>query len=764
MVKLAELIVRWRLAVVAAWVTLAVALAVWVSPPDPAQSESISFLPGTSPSLQAEAVLEKYFPRSSGLSQVAIVLERTIPSPASVPAASSASAPAAAPTKRLTADDMAYLSGLMARLRQPLPVKLASELRAQQLLVQGPADLGALPINPYVSRDGQAAIVLANVPANYISIRSADTVKYIQELIARNPAPPGSSLAVTGAAALGADYAKASETSHRRTLWVTLAAVLIILLAVYRAPLSAVLVIGVITLAALVASGTLSLGAHIGLHVGTAERIFVFVLLYGAGVDYSLLYMSRFRELMGRQRPSHAAAAEALATTAPTIAASAGTVIGGLAMLTAAQFTIFRTTGQTVAAALAIALLASLTLLPAAAALLGRWLFWPSRQWDILGSRRLWPWVAELITRRPAWVLGLTLLALAIPAWRAIGRTYVYDTVAGLSNRYGSVAGVDTVKRHWAEGEIAPTTLLLVAQESARDRLATAAAALTNSLNTLPCVANVRSLAQPLGKDANLPAQGPLGLLLSPLTGSLRRQIESEYVGGSGLATRLVVVANCPPLSNQAMSMLEQVRRQTQKSLPPGISLHISGATAEMADIRSVTQSDFYRVAALTLTVVFLIVLALLRDIILAGFMVATTVISYLATLGLTWWFFTSVGGTAGLDWKVEIFLFVVMVAVGQDYNIFLAARLAEESARGSAAEAARAALTSTGGIISSAGLIMAATLGSLLVGDLALLVQLGFAFALGMLLDTFVVRPLLVPSFAVLTGRTGRPLRRRVG
>jgi RND superfamily putative drug exporter len=756
MVKLAELIVRWPVAVAAAWIILAVALGFLVSPPNPVESESLTFLPGSSPSVQADAVLEKYFPRSSGLSQVAIALERTSPASSSAPAAT-------APANRLTAEDLSYLSGLMARLRQPLPAKLASELNAQHLWVQGPADLGALPFNPYISRDGQAAILLVNVPANYITLRSANTVKHVRELIARTPPPAGTALAITGSAALGADYAAAAETSHRRTLWVTLVAVLVILLAVYRSPLSAVLVIGVITLAALVASGALSLGSRAGLHVGTAERIFVFVLLYGAGVDYSLLYLSRFREMLGRQRPARAAAGEALAATAPTIAASAGTVIGGLAMLSAAQFTLFKTTGQTVAGALVIALLASLTLLPAAAALLGRRLFWPNRRWDILGAQRFWPWAAGLITRRPAWVLGLTLLALAVPAWRGTGLTYVYDTVAGLSDRYASVAGVQAVKRHWPEGEIAPTTLVLVADEPAKDLLRPAAAALTESAGKLPCVANVRSLALPLGKGVNLPTQGPLGLLLSPLTGRLRERIESEYVGGDGLATRLVVVANCPPLSNQAMSMLEQVR-QTAEALPPGVRLYVSGSTADMADIRSVTQSDFYRVAALTLGVVFLIVLALLRDVILAGFMVASTVISYLATLGFTWWYFTGVGGTAGLDWKVEVFLFVVMVAVGQDYNIFLAARLAEESACGSATQAARAALTSTGGIISSAGLIMAATLGSLLVGDLALLVQLGFAFALGMLLDTFVVRPLLLPSFAVLTGRTGRPLRRHVG
>jgi RND superfamily putative drug exporter len=240
------------------------------------------------------------------------------------------------------------------------------------------------------------------------------------------------------------------------------------------------------------------------------------------------------------------------------------------------------------------------------------------------------------------------------------------------------------------------------------------------------------------------------------------KQVRSEYLSGDGRACRLSVILEQPALSNPAMATLAQLRRACLRALPAGFNLHLAGATAEMADVRSVTQRDFYRVAALTLAVVFLIVLALLRDAVLSGLMVASTVLSYLATLGATWWFFTALAGSSGLDWKVEVFLFVVMVAVGQDYNIFLAGRLAEESLRAPPRQAARAAIIHTGGVISSAGLIMAATLGSLASGDLALLVQLGFAFALGMLVDTFLVRPLLLPAAAVLTRRTGRALRRR--
>ncbi len=176
-----------------------------------------------------------------------------------------------------------------------------------------------------------------------------------------------------------------------------------------------------------------------------------------------------------------------------------------------------------------------------------------------------------------------------------------------------------------------------------------------------------------------------------------------------------------------------------------------------MIDVRDVTRRDMWVISSLTLGTIFVMVLLLLRDWLLSAFMVVATLISYFTTLGLTYWVVTIVLGQPGLDWKVQIFLFVVMVAVGQDYNIFLAARLAEESRKLPPREAVQQALVHTGPVISSCGIIMAATLGSLMVGTLGLMMQMGFALSMGMLVDTFVIRPLLLPSLAVLTGHTGR-------
>jgi RND superfamily putative drug exporter len=211
------------------------------------------------------------------------------------------------------------------------------------------------------------------------------------------------------------------------------------------------------------------------------------------------------------------------------------------------------------------------------------------------------------------------------------------------------------------------------------------------------------------------------------------------------------------PQSPEAMASLDRIRVATGQVLaraafPAGI--HFTGATAETMDLRDVTQSDFRRVTVLSLLVILLIVAALLRDVVLSLFLVASTVVGYLATLGVSSWVFTLFGGS-GLDWEVEVFLFIVMVAVGQDYNLFFAVRLAQESHHLDVSAATGRALVHTGRVISSCGVIMAVTLGSMVVGEIKMLQQLGFALGLGMLIDTFVVRPLLLPSFIVLTRRS---------
>ena len=737
----AAILVRARWFVLAAWVVTAGVLALTVRAPDPRINEPTGYLPDWLPSQRAIQAISQAFPRSGGLSQAVVVLERP-------------DDPATPQVERLTPADLNALDAIATRINDPAasPFGRLTDVKDLQVLspTRQPFLRGAL-VSPAQPGKGQAALIFVQVPANFITLRASDVVNHIQSIVDTAPLPPGLSVAVTGSASFGRDYAAASVASERRTQWVTVLAVMTILLLVYRAPLAAAVPLVAIGLAAIVATCVLALASHLGLRAGPAERIFVYVLLYGAGVDYALFFIARSREFLAIGRSPREAAAEGWAATIPAIVASAGTTISGLLMLTLAQFRIFRQVGPAVAIALLVALLAAITLTPAMVALLGRWIYWPNRRLTPASQRRIWPAIANFVTRHPVITLLLAAALLAPPAIRGSRLTWVYDTLADLKPTYASIRGADIIKRHWPIGELAPATVLIQAKQATNlNELTAISRQLTEELLNVPGVSEVRSLSAPVGAA---PATAPAL--------AARLAATSFYASPDAQAMRMTVVIDQPAFSNAAMATLDRVRQTIGNTLArtplAGSSVYLAGATVEMADIRALTQQDFYRVAVAALAIITLIAILLLRDAILAVFLVASTVLGYLTTLGLTYWVFTGLLGAAGIDWKVEVFLFVVMVAVGQDYNIFLTARLAQEGLRQPPRQAARSAIVATGGIISSCGLIMAATLGSLLAGDLTLLQQLGFAFAAGMLIDTFAVRPLLIPAFTVLTRRTGR-------
>jgi len=789
--RLAENLARWRWAVLAAWVAGAAALALWGPAGDSRSGDASGFLPPEAPSQVAAEALGRHFPRSAGLSQAVVVVER--PDDAATP-----------DVEGLTEADMAALGRIVRRIKDPDASPVGGNVDLRSLAVIDPGLLPALRevlVSPARSGRGQGALIIVQIPATFITLQAADVVDHIQHIVDTADLPAGLTVAVTGSASFGHDYAEAAEASHERTLWVTVSALILILLVVYRAPLAAAVPLGAVAVAVVVAVSLLAAGEALGIHVGAGERIFIYVLLFGAGVDYSLFFLGRFREHLEAGRPVAQAVVGSWLGTAPAIAASAGTTIAGLSMLMLARYGVYRHVGPAAALALAIALAAALTLVPALAAVAGRGLFWPGKV-HVRQRRAFWKTVAVFVTARPVVTLAVVGLALAVPAARATRVTWVYDTLADLKETYPAVRGATMVRRHWSVGELAPISVLVeTGPDVAPGALRDMSAGLTERLRAIPGVAKVRSASDPIGADhpppdppaetkprsAETPATAraawrPSGGVLGSLSGILTRpigwvadvateaagavreavvthELERSYLAPG--ATRLEVVMTDAPFCNAAMRTFEAVekatRAETAQSGLGGTRVYLAGATAGMMDVRTLTRGDFRRVAVAALVVIVAIVFLLLRDAWLSVFMVASTVLGYMAALGLTYWAFTGVFGAEGIDWKVEIFLFVVMVAVGQDYNIFLASRLAQEGRRAPPPAAARRAVVATGGIISSCGVIMAAALGSLMAGDLALLVQLGFAFAAGMIIDTFAVRPLLLPAFAVLTGRTGK-------
>ena len=592
---------------------------------------------------------------------------------------------------------------------------------------------------------------------------------------------------MTGSAAVGHDMNRAAESSLSKTTWATILLVLVILLIVYQSPLLALLPLVTIALSVQVsfwAIASLTLVPGLNFQVINITKLFVIVVLFGAGTDYCLFLIARYREELARGRSGPEALREAIEQVGGALVASAGTVIVGLGMLWFSQFAKIQYTGPAIALCLAIGLLAALTLAPVLLHWLRGAVFFPFRpphhekgadpDQESLAQIPLsvtWGKIAGFVIRRPGLILAVSIAALVPFAVIGARTTSNYSQLTDLSPDQPSIIGSKIVRNYFAAGELGPTTVL-VAHPGIDFRSEDGRAAveqLSKRIAGLPNVAEVRSISRPLGVS-------PENLQERLFDRARRRFVDPRYVATEpadpidlGHVTRFDLVFKTDPFSDASLRALEGVRATVLDAGRPGgalagmTSTGMSGSTSMVSDLRLVTTKDEQRMYWMVTLGVYAILVLLLRRPGICLYLIATVVLGYLASLGITELVFHALHDGpdpwVGLDWKVSFFLYVILVAVGEDYNIFLMTRIIEEEKKHGAIEGTRQAVMHTGGIISSCGLIMAGTLGSMISSNLTALKELGFALALGVILDTFIVRPILVPAFVVLIHRHKRGL-----
>jgi RND superfamily putative drug exporter len=608
-----------------------------------------------------------------------------------------------------------------------------------------------------VSPDGKVGLAVVGLHSNFISAATKQSVERAEE-IARSDPPEGLTVEITGTAGLGRDYALHTARAVDNTTWVTIIAVLVILVLVYKSPFGALVPLVSIGASVVVAFIVLAELARLGWNISDIDRIFVVVLIFGAGVDYALFWISRYRESLQDDRGYVDAAVDATRSAGPSILASAATTICGLSCMIATDLVPTRSAGRILAVALCIALLAALTLSPSLARVLSGAMFWPigARSRPGLGQRVIWPTLAGAVTRRPWPCLTVGTLCLGALALAALAIEPRFDSLSELPPGSSSKRGFEIAQAHFKPGQLYSNALLIELPEPPDlEEALELSRKLTRHLVGLEHMYDVYSLSSPLG-ERSAGSGGLMDRLLRPLTR------EFYYAPEQG-ALRIELLVDAGPFSPAAMKLMEQAESYARELLAARAGktgtarVLMSGPTPYVIGVREVAGRDLRRVMILASVVIAVIVFALIRDLPLTLFMLLATWLTFGATLTLTQLFFVEVMGSAGLDWKVRLIVFVIVVAVGQDYNIFLVTRLMQEPAERSDVEAARDAIIRTGAVISSCGLIMAATLGSLWAGRLALLQQAGFALALGILIDTFFVRPLLIPSFFLATHRRRR-------
>lgn len=634
-------------------------------------------------------------------------------------------------------------------------------------------------------------------------------------------------LLVTGSAAIGGQTLSAARSAIQYTEWFTVVMILLLLSIVYRAPLLVAVPLFSIAVAVMVSTAAVTFLTQLSqsgmvpgldIQIYTTSRIFVVVILFGAGTDYCLFLIARLRE-EAAQSPWPVACRKALTQVSGALIGSAMTTIVGLGMLWFADFGKFHHTGPIIAVCLSIGLLVCMTLTPACLCLLGPKVFWPTSAGQVIREPRiqlignrsvndkdsspgdvLWNWMAIQLTRRPLMTMLIGLALLLPAAWIGFRneRTVTYDISGQLSASASTRQGMRVLDREFGIGQLAPISVLMLSEkpmkkEEQKETLQT----ITQALYQTEGVTAVRHRNDPLG---DFPPDREMSLLSSEAW--RRRALQNHRLTQLHFVSampryadrliRLDVVIQEDPFSESAGKNLEQIEEtiaeQTAAFGQAGLQIDAfyAGTTPSIVDLREVTLSDTFRIKLAVIAAVFAVLVVVIRRVALSVYLIATVLLSYYTTLGLTYLFFRFLHGPTfpGLDWKLPIFLFVILVAVGQDYNVYLVTRILEEKRRLGSLAAVRRAVARTGGIITACGLVMAATFISmtasswwpwitqslvLLTGDNATnageriasqpttlrgITELGFALGLGVLLDTLYVRTILVPSFVVLHDR----------
>lgn len=540
---------------------------------------------------------------------------------------------------------------------------------------------------------------------------------------------PGTTVRLAGPAATQADLSDAFAGIDGLLLAVALATVLVILLLVYRSVLlPLVIILGAVFALGLACAVVYALADHDVVRVDGQVQGILSILVIGAATDYALLLTARYREELAARTDRFAAIAAALRKSWGAVVASAATVALGLLALLLSDLTNNRALGPVGAIGIGCAVLSTLTFLPAVLVLLGKAAYWPARMTAGGAGNGVWRRVAALVDRAPRRVWAVTLAVLLAGAAFAptlaskgvpLDETFVNDAP--------SVAAQETLGRHFPGGSGNPTVVVANA-----DRLA----------QVLGAARDTEGVASAAGATASGRPGG------EPLVVDGRARVDVTLDSAADGDAALLAVA----------------RLRTSLHAVPGADALVGGYTAQRYDTLRTAERDRTLIVPVVLAIIFLILTVLLRSLLMPALLVATVALNFLATLGVSSLVFRHVFGFSGTDPSVPLYGFVFLVALGVDYNIFLMSRVREESLRHGVREGVLRGLVTTGGVITSAGVVLAATFAALGVIPLAFLAQIAFIVAFGVLLDTLVVRSLLVPALvrdigarAWWPGRLGR-------
>jgi len=827
--------VQLRYPIIVAWIAAAVIITL-LAPnlSDVATADLSEMLPSDAQFNYAGDVYKAAFPDSADTTGAVIVITTT-----DAEGILDQAAPTFAEQTQTTAGD--FISGLCAWL---------SSDEAPERITGVTCPLSAAEVaGMTIDSSNQVAMIPVNLADDSLDFEAA-VADPIRTWIGEHQ-PDGITTYITGAQAVISAFANAAVTTVERTLVVTVALVVLLLLLIYRSPVSPIIPLAAVTLSYLITRGIVAVLASNVLTVSSYADILLVVVIYGAGTDYCLFLISRFREEVAGQLAIPEATITTVGNVGETIASSAGTIFVGFTAMIFAHFGVFNASGPTLAIGIVISLLAGLTFVPAMLSALGNRAFWPGTA-KHRAQGKFYATTSNLVSRHPALIM-IIIVAVMLPLGiHGFNAPLSYSSLEDLPDDIEAKAGYNVLEDTLGPGNLAPLTVVVTDRDAAT--MSSEIIQLESDLLALDGVDDVMSLNNPVGQGGDisniLRVDSQLRLIKSFLSlgttgsmpdmqsintmfagmqqylddlaarfpsiaddpdlltlkasfsglltfaqhqadvapalenlatrfetmddpyfdiaelanlmpadsgiaeGAMFTQLIDQYLSKDGQNYRMTVILTGDPNSSQALDTLLDIRALLDKYKNGGEAV-VDGQPAMLADLRDVLNSDLILTIGVVSLGIFLVLLVMLRSFIAPLYLIATVSLSYSFTMGITDLVFrTFFGAENGLSFVIPVFCFVFLVALGVDYSIFLMGRVKEEVAQRGIRDGVHEAVVATGPIITSAGIILAGTFGSMMFGDVAALAQLGFSVAVGILIDTLVVRTMLVPAITLLLGK----------
>ncbi|HVB21588.1 MAG TPA: MMPL family transporter [Ktedonobacteraceae bacterium] len=677
-----------------------------------------------------------------------------------------------------------------------------------------PADVGAVlsvftvpqAASQLISKDKTTMTMVVTLNGSTTDATFQDNIKQMRDHLQSVVAGTSLQAHVTGPAGVVADAGLIFASTDIKLLLATVGLVLILLIALYRSPILAFLPLIAVGWALQIVDALLGFAGQANIFgVSQQASSIMTVLLFGAGTDYSIFIASRFREELMHTQDKHLAMRNTMRAVGEAITSSAGTVLLALLTLIFAAIGLYSSLGPTLAVAIFVMLLAGLTLVPALLVWIGRAAYWPMipRYQEGITTeeaqrsatpRGFWGRLGVWTAKHRVLAAASSLLLLVVLALGNIGSQPTFNFLTAFRDPTDSSNGYAILQQHFPAGTLAPTAIILKLGGKTADAYQHLAQldAVTVALQKVPGVATVQGPTRP---DGNAPIVDPntLQTALATLPAQVKDAIRSgkqlptcsgpacppsnpqqalvigayaastTYVSPDNTTVQLSVVLKDDPYSLTAINRIAPLRDALNKALSDNglgtqsatsATPYIAGQTSLLADTLQYNQRDTFLIVPIVLLLVGIVLGLLLRSLIAPLYLLSAVTLNFLAAIGICSFFFQHIQGQDGFSYAIPLYTFIFLVALGADYTIFLMSRVREEAQRHGLEKGVPIAVSHTGGVITSAGLILAGTFAVLTSLPLNILYQFGICVAVGILMDTFIVRGLLIPAIVLLLGK----------